>query len=206
MDYSTTALHTESEHPIIGAAVTRRTSLVLPPVFSLAEWKRVGKHLYLISDSSCWWHGDWLVYGQERYPGKYRQAMEETGLDYKTLRNYAWIARRFPASERHPRLSFQHHAEVASLDSVQRRTWLERAAREGWSRNRFRHELRKELGGSRDECRTREIRLQLRTTEERESAWAQAAERDGLGLVEWITSSLDRAAGLNSETDDPIQM
>lgn len=196
---NSTALHGVSDHPVIGAAVTRRTSLVLPPGFSLAEWKRVGKHLFLIADSSCWWHGDWLVYGQERYPGKYRRAMEETGLDYKTLRNYAWIARRFPASERNPRLSFQHHAEVASLAPEERRSWLDRAAQEGWSRNRLRHELRKGLSDSSDVREPRQVRLQLRTTTEQESAWTRAAERDGLELAEWITASLDRAAGLDDE-------
>jgi hypothetical protein len=143
-------------------------------------------------------HGDWLVYGQERYPGTYRQAMEETGLDYETLRNYAWISRRFPASERHPGLSFQHHVEVASLAPEERRRWLDRAAREGWSRNRLRRELRKEPADPSDvREHPRQVRLQLRTTAEHETAWTEAAERDGLDLAEWITANLDRAAGLD---------
>jgi uncharacterized protein (DUF1778 family) len=45
------------------------------------------------------------------------------------------------------------------------------------------------------------VRLQLRTTTEQESAWTRAAERDGLDLAEWITASLDRAAGLDDDTN-----
>ncbi|MFF3210157.1 LmbU family transcriptional regulator, partial [Streptomyces sp. NPDC002886] len=171
--------------------------------FSLAEWKRFGKHLYLIADSSSWWLGDWIIFGQAMYPGRYRQAMEETGLDYKTLRNYAWIARRFPAAERHPKVSFQHHAEVASLEPPKRAMWLERAAQEGWSRNTLRQHLRQAaLAGPSDAADEREgkqVQLQVRTTAERETLWAGAAERDGRDLAEWIISSLDRAA--KRETD-----
>ncbi|MER7759337.1 LmbU family transcriptional regulator [Streptomyces sp. NPDC097619] len=192
-----TALRTAAR-PVLGnTALTRRTGLSLPADFTLADWKRFGKHLFLISDSSSWWLGDWLIFGQDMYPGRYRQAMEETGLDYKTLRNYAWIARRYPAPTRHPKLSVQHHAEVASLEPAERAAWLDRAAREGWSRNALRLHLRKaaSLAAGSAESRTEEIRLQLRTTADREAVWADAAERSGRDLAEWIILSLDRAAG-----------
>lgn len=191
---STPSVRDGSARSLDRAALTRRTGLSLPSNFSLTEWKRFGRKLFLISDSSSWWHGDWLVFGQNKYPGRYRQAMEETGLDYKTLRNYAWIARRFPAPERHPQLSFQHHAEVASLEPAERRVWLERAAQEGWSRNALRQHLRQAVSGTADEPKRDEVRLQLRTTPERESVWADAAERDGRDLAEWIIITLDRAA------------
>ncbi|MFJ7268767.1 LmbU family transcriptional regulator [Streptomyces sp. NPDC099050] len=204
---STTTLRTAPRSSPGAAALTRRTGLSLPPDFPLAEWKRFGKHLYLIADSSSWWLGDWLIFGQDMYPGRYRQAMEETGLDYKTLRNYAWIARRFPAAERHPKVSFQHHAEVASLEPAKRAMWLERAAQEGWSRNTLRQHVRHAaLAGSVDVAdvdderrKGKQVQLQVRTTAERETLWAGAAERDGRDLAEWIISSLDRAA--ERETD-----
>ncbi|WP_327303724.1 LmbU family transcriptional regulator [Streptomyces sp. NBC_01298] len=200
---STTTLRTAPRSSAGAAALTRRTGLSLPPDFPLAEWKRFGKHLYLIADSSSWWLGDWIIFGQDMYPGRYRQAMEETGLDYKTLRNYAWIARRFTAAERHPKVSFQHHAEVASLEPAKRAMWLERATQEGWSRNTLRQHVRQAaLAGSSDAADEREgkqVQLQVRTTAERETLWAGAAERDGRDLAEWIISSLDRAA--TRETD-----
>ncbi|MFZ3493768.1 LmbU family transcriptional regulator [Streptomyces sp. 5.8] len=195
---STTTLRTAPRSSPGAAALTRRTGLSLPPDFPLAEWKRFGKHLYLIADSSSWWLGDWLIFGQDMYPGRYRQAMEETSLDYKTLRNYAWIARRFPAAERHPKVSFQHHAEVASLEPAKRAMWLERAAQEGWSRNTLRQHLRQAAltgpADTADEREDKQVQLQVRTTAERETLWAGAAERDGRDLAEWIINSLDRAA------------
>ncbi|WCD86486.1 hypothetical protein KPP03845_102836 [Streptomyces xanthophaeus] len=200
METSTTALRTPRPAPGV-PPLTRRTGLSLPPDFPLSEWKRFGRHLFLIADSSCWWLGDWLIFGQETYPGRYRQAMEETCLDYKTLRNYAWIARRFPASERHPKVSFQHHAEVASLEPAKRAMWLERAAQEGWSRNALRQHLRQAAlagsaaaGGEGADRKDAEVQLQLRTTAERETLWAGAAERSGRELADWIIISLDRAA------------
>ncbi|GLW70976.1 hypothetical protein Kpho02_32750 [Kitasatospora phosalacinea] len=192
---STTALRTTPRSSPGTAALTRRTALSLPVDYPLTEWKRLGKHLYLITDSSSWWLGDWLVFGQDTYPGRYRQAMEETRLDYKTLRNYAWIARRFSVAERHPEVSFQHHAEVASLDPEERAAWLERAARGGWSRNTLRQQLRRAtLAAPPEEARNKQVRLQVCTTAERESLWADAAERDGRDLAEWIIVNLDRAA------------
>ncbi|MFB7949890.1 LmbU family transcriptional regulator [Kitasatospora phosalacinea] len=194
---STTALRTAPRSSPGTAALTRRTTLSLPPDYPLTEWKRLGKHLYLITDSSSWWLGDWLVFGQDAYPGRYRQAMEETRLDYKTLRNYAWIARRFPVAERHPEVSFQHHAEVASLEPEKRAMWLERAAQEGWSRNTLRQHLRQAaLAGPSEDGRGKQVRLHVSTTAERESLWADAAEREGRELAEWIIISLDRAAKL----------
>jgi hypothetical protein len=193
-----TDIRRSSANPLNSPALTRRTSLCLPADFSLAEWKRFGKHLFLISDSSCWWLGDWLVYGQKRYPGRYRQTMEETGLEYKTLRNYAWIARRFPAAERHPEVSFQHHAEVASLEPAERATWLQRAAREGWSRNALRQHVRQALTGPEEEERQQRVRLQVQVSSEQESRWATAAERNGSNLAEWIVLCLDRAADLEA--------
>ncbi|SED65852.1 hypothetical protein SAMN05216489_04042 [Streptomyces sp. 3213] len=173
--------------------LTRRTALLLPPDFSLAGWKRFGRHLFLMSDSSCWWLGDWLVYGENKYPGRYRQAIGETGLNYKTLRNYAWISKRFSVLERHARLSFQHHAEVASLPPAERGRWLERAAREGWSRNTLRQQVRQTLSGP-DDRRAQEVRLQVSVSSEQERKWVQAAERHGRNLAEWVIICLDRAA------------
>ncbi|MFC8723410.1 LmbU family transcriptional regulator [Kitasatospora sp. NPDC057198] len=194
---STTALRTAPRSSPGAAALTRRTALSLPADYPLTEWKRLGKHLYLITDSSSWWLGDWLIFGQDTYPGRYRQAMEETRLDYKTLRNYAWIARRFPVTERHPEVSFQHHAEVASLEPEKRAMWLDRAARKGWSRNALRQHLRQAaLAGSPEAGQGKQVRLHVRTTAEQESLWADAAERDGRELNEWIIVSLDRAAKL----------
>src|SRR5581483_2680626 len=96
-------------------AAATRTELRLPEHLPSAEWCRVGQHIALIENASSWWLGDWLVYGQHKFPDRYRKIMAETSLDYQTLRNYAWVARRFHPSRRRDRLSFQHHVTVAPL-------------------------------------------------------------------------------------------
>lgn len=119
----------------------RRTGLQFPSALSFETWHRIGRQLHLISDSSNWWLGDWLVYGETKYPDRYQRAIESSSLDYKTLRNYAWIARRIPLCRRRAGLSMSHHAEVAGLPEKEQDTWLQRAEQERWSRNRLRREI-----------------------------------------------------------------
>jgi hypothetical protein len=63
------------------AAATSRTQLRLPDRLPQAEWVRIGQHICLIADASSWWLGDWLVYGQDKFPDRYRRAMAGTALD-----------------------------------------------------------------------------------------------------------------------------
>lgn len=86
--------------PFAEGALTKRTSLSLPPKISIEEWGHIGRKIFVISESSTWWLGDWLIYGQAHYPDRYMRAIEKTQLDYQTLRNYAWVARRYPVARR----------------------------------------------------------------------------------------------------------
>ncbi|MFD9426223.1 MULTISPECIES: hypothetical protein [unclassified Streptomyces] len=66
-------------------------------------------------NSSAWWLADWLIHGEATYGWRrYKEAVERTGLDYQTLRHYAWVARRFEHDRRRDSLSFAHHAAVQS--------------------------------------------------------------------------------------------
>ena len=80
-------------------------------------------------------------YGQDKFPDRYRRAMAGTALDYQTLRNYAWVARRFAPSRRRDNLSFQHHAAVAALSGPDQDIWLVRAAEFRWSLRQLRTQL-----------------------------------------------------------------
>jgi hypothetical protein len=124
------------------AVAARRTALRLPEDLPLVSWRRIGRQINLIGDSSQWWLADWLVYGQARFPDRYKQAVAETSLEYQTLRNYAWVARRFEMSRRRDKVSFQHHAEVAALPEPDQDLWLNRAERLGWSLSELRRQLR----------------------------------------------------------------
>jgi hypothetical protein len=121
-----------------------RVSLDLPPDLSVARWRAIGARIGGVADASAWWLADWAAYGEDRYGATYRQAVPGTGFSHQTLRNYAWVARRFDVPRRRDRLSFAHHAEVAPLAQEDQESWLARAEREGWSRNELRTRLRAE--------------------------------------------------------------
>ena len=174
-------------------ATTSRVGLHLPSDLKLTDWRHIGNQILLIADSSAWWIGDWLVFGQKNYPGRYRHAMQETSLDYQTLKNYAWVARRFPLSSRRTALSFQHHIEVAAVPVPERDVWLDRAQHFGWSRNELRRQLRlaKARRGGKGGPDA-EVKLSL--TAPRLSEWESAAGAMGRSLIEWIIEVGDDAA------------
>jgi hypothetical protein len=176
-----------------GLARTMRTSLVLKNDLPLDGWKVVGERISTISESSSWWIGDWLLYGRANYPDRYRQAIQETALDYQTLRNYAWVAGRFCVSRRRDTLSFQHHLEVASLTPEQQDVWLDRVEKFGWSRNELRSKLKAQLKASRSATEV-EVTMRLNVSAERKQRWQAAAERAGVDIVCWIAAALDRVA------------
>jgi hypothetical protein len=122
-----------------------RLGLELPRQMSYQKWLNVGRQLASAASSSAWCLGDWLVFGQRRFDGRYQWAIEQTSLDYKTLRNYAWVARKFSLARRHGNLSFGHHAEVAGLSEPEQDFWLRKADALGWSRNALRREVNASL-------------------------------------------------------------
>ncbi|NGN66178.1 hypothetical protein G5C51_20050 [Streptomyces sp. A7024] len=176
-----------------GQPATRRTALSLPEDLPLAEWRHLGRQILVIVDSSAWWLGDWLVYGQLNYPDRYRRALAETSLDYQTLRNYAWVVRKFPAHRRRKDLSFQHHAEVAGMPEEEQDAWLDRAEQGNWTRN----ELRKRVRAQRQApaaLAEKAVLVQVNIMQTRRVQWQKAAEAAGLDLQEWIVQMLDEAA------------
>jgi hypothetical protein len=183
-------------------------------------WLAVGSRLSRVSKGSAWCLGDWLLYGERAYGRKYKRALDVTRLDYQTLRNYAWVARQFEPSRRRDTLSFQHHAEVASLPEPDQELWLRRAETAHWSRNELRAQLAAERGrqlsanresaepADRDSAsssqpagrhvppsdREASESVRIRTARPRVERWRQAAKADKLGLVDWLGSVADAAA------------
>jgi hypothetical protein len=164
---------------------------------TIGAWRSLGRQIFTISDSSAWWLGDWLIYGQSAYPDRYKKAIADTALDYQTLRNYAWVARRFEPYRRRERLSFQHHAEVASLPEDEQDLWLLRAQQHGWSRNQLRRQVQCSRNGSREQ---EVVQLQMSLVADRKQRWQEAAERSEQDLLDWMVAILDRAASSTLET------
>jgi hypothetical protein len=156
-------------------------------------WALTGARLCELTSASAWWLGDWLVYGERTFGKRYELALRSAPLSYQTLRNYAWVARRFPASRRRDTLSFQHHAEVAALPEADRDLWLHRAERMQWSRNELRRRLTaaRRSQGSRD-AQALVVRIELNP--DRQLHWREAAAAADQPLVDWLVAVVDAAA------------
>jgi hypothetical protein len=178
----------------LAQALSQPTRCNLPDDLSIEVWCQVGTQLFRLSEASSWWIGDWLVYGQNKFRDRYKRAMAETSLDYQTLRNYAWAARKFEPARRRTGLTFQHHVEVASLPPDQQDHWLDFAERLGWSRNELRKQV-KASGDNGDAVEQAEmVRLNLQIPVDRFERWKQAATQSECSLIDWIARALDEMA------------
>ena len=193
--------------------------LQLPRGLPFERWLGIGRQLCAVSTSAAWCLGDWLAFGERAYAGRYRRAVELTSLDYQTLRNYAWVARRFELSRRRDALSFGHHAEVAALAEAEQDFWLRKAEEHRWPVKRLRREVSAslaersvgphDLDGQPDESGEDEadnagqgvgdhgwvvVRLQLRIPADLRDNCQAAAGKASLSIEAWTVLALEHAA------------
>ncbi|MFI1735527.1 LmbU family transcriptional regulator [Streptomyces acidicola] len=203
----------------VGSQATVRTSgMIFPENLPERSWERIGSNLRELVNSSAWWLADWLIYGETTYGWRrYKEAIERTGLDYQTLRNYAWVARRFEHHRRRDSLSFAHHAEVTRLSPPEQDYWLRKAEQQKWSRNELRRAVRAGLavqsgtteasaGGDEQQEVTRladsaaerrrqkVTRLTIELSADQLDHCAKAAAAHGLPVDKWVARMLETAA------------
>ena len=169
------------------------TTVQLRVGMSFEDWTQFGCRLAHVSSASAWALGDWLLFGQRNFRGRYRTALAMTSLDYQTLRNYAWVAGRFPPARRHTALSFQHHAELAALTEPEQELWLSRAESERWSRNELRRRLRMSRACAADPA-VPAVVVRFEVLPDDERRWRRAAASKHLPLQEWLREVADAAA------------
>ncbi|MFD7796358.1 LmbU family transcriptional regulator [Streptomyces sp. NPDC059759] len=179
-----------------GQVLTTRVGLQMPELMAYDEWERAGRQLADVLDSSSWWLGDWLVYGKDHYTDRYQRGIRAVGLSYQTLRNYAWVSRRFPLARRRAGLSFQHHAELASMPAEEQDRWLERAERQRWTTKQLRSALRAARRSEQQPppVAAEEAAQRLDLPGSRLQWWHRAAEQLGVDFEQWVTATLDSAA------------
>jgi len=178
-------------------AKPHRVGLEFPHRLPIDGWQYIGSQLHLIADTSAWWLGDWLVFGQDHYADRYLEAIQRTALDYQTLRNYAWVARKVSFSRRREKLSFGHHAEVASLPEPEQDYWLRKAENYQWPRNFLRRQLRESLreqAGRRSARDEPGPRLSLHFTVAQLEAFERAARVRGIEVEDWAVFVLQQRA------------
>lgn len=170
-----------------------RVGLKIDDGLDFDEWQKIGETLGRFANSSAWWVGDWLSYGQWEYGRKYEEAAAQTGLDLQTLMNYASVAARVDFSRRREVLSFSHHEAVVALAPSEQERWLDRAEREGLSSKQLREAIKASravpAGPPSD---VEQLRLVFPT--DRVERWKHAAAEAGQPFEEWAAEVLDAAA------------
>lgn len=200
-------------------ATVHESGMVFPANLSERSWERIGTSLRELVNSSAWWLADWLIYGETTYGWRrYKEAIERTGLDYQTLRNYAWVGRRFDHHRRRSGLSFAHHAEVARLAPPEQDYWLRKAEQQNWSRNELRRTVRASLAAQSDPAevpsgdgaqprgvarlaesaaagkrRQKATTLTIELSAGQLENYSRAAAAHGLPVGEWVTRTLETA-------------
>jgi len=105
---------------------------------TIDDWTALGVKLGDAERSIGFLIGDWINYAEEKWGEKYNDAIAATGLEYQTLRNYAWVAKRVQLSARADNLPFRHHLVVAKLkDSEEQKHWLDQAEKHDLSYRRL---------------------------------------------------------------------
>jgi len=191
--------------------------MVFPQNLPERSWEQIGTNLRELVNSSAWWLADWLIYGEATYGWRrYKEAVERTGLDYQTLRNYAWVARRFEHHRRRDSLSFAHHAEVTRLSPPEQDYWLRKAEQQKWSRNELRRAVRASLAAQSDktevpassgtekqevprpaesaaaEKRQRKVTtLTIELSADQLECYSKVAAAHGLPVDKWVTQVLE---------------
>lgn len=111
------------------------------------EWEKIGKVLRHMEGSVQFWIGDWIRYGERTYKGvnsaQYDKAIEETGLERRTLQDIKYVAQNVSPTCRREGLSFSHHKEIAQLEPEQQKKFLDLAEQNQLTRNELRAEVKK---------------------------------------------------------------
>jgi N6-adenosine-specific RNA methylase IME4 len=122
--------------PVLGTLTA--TARIPLEDMSFDQWAAYGIALCELHECTPWEIGRWWNAGRP-YGDRVREVKNKLRLKIETVRQYAWAAAN--VSIRIDRLSFSHHAHVASLPPPQQEKWLRKAAEEDWSSNELRSEI-----------------------------------------------------------------
>jgi hypothetical protein len=119
------------------------------------DWIEAVWELQKFDGKIQWYLGDLAVYAESPVTGwgesKYTDLIAATGYASQTLSNYAKLSRRFTPQWREMfikqlplavSISYSHFQEVASLEDNFAVYWLQKAANNGWGRDKLREEIR----------------------------------------------------------------
>ena len=101
-----------------------RTGLAVLGSPPYEEWEKCGAFLQQIEGAVQWWIGDWLNYGEHAYGEKYSQALNATGMELRTLQDYAYVASKVKTTDRSVVVGWTLHRLLAPFSPTTQREWL----------------------------------------------------------------------------------
>jgi hypothetical protein len=116
---------------------------------ALPDWQGPLQFALWCQRASPWWIGDMINRVEDLYGEEFGEVCGDT-LSTEMVSRYASVARRVPAQNRHPALSWSAHAAVARLPLADQRRMLTAAERHGWNSDQLRKQV-SELVKSRKE-------------------------------------------------------
>lgn len=126
-----------------GVAQATTTGLSIKDGIEFAQWEAIGHELGNVNQGLLWWIGDWLNYGERTYGETYAQAMDATGKSYATVKQAAYMAKKFPPETRREGLTFSHYGVIAGMDDKQSQPLLQKAEKQEWTVSQLKEERAK---------------------------------------------------------------
>lgn len=117
--------------------------LSLPSGLPHEAWSAIGDRLLRLPDVPLFWVGDWLVYGRRTYGQVPAVDLPVGGRSERWLRRAIMTAASIHPDRRIAALTFQHHAEVASLPPADQDELLALALADGIGVRRLREMVRR---------------------------------------------------------------
>lgn len=137
---------------VAGHFTLTKTGIIQNGEATKEEWQELGGVLKNLHQSIQWLVGDWVVYGETKWKETYEHIAEVTGLDVKTIYDYAYVARAVHFSVRTETLSFGHHKLVAGFKSVKtQQQWLEYANENHLTVSAMRQQIKAQLPSPADQ-------------------------------------------------------
>jgi len=106
----------------------------------LKNWEGPLQFALWCQRASPWWIGDMINQGEDLFGEEFGEVCGNT-LSTEMVSRYASVARRVPAQNRRPSLSWSAHAAVARLPSPQQKRMLLQAEKEGWNSDQLRKKV-----------------------------------------------------------------
>lgn len=115
---------------------------------SFEQYQAAGMFIERAHAASGWWLADWIAYGDSRpdWKAEVDQAVDNGDIAPGTRRQYKYIAKAFPPSNRIDGVPFGHHAVVVNVEPVLRKQLLTSAMQHNWSQRELSHAAKQAQG------------------------------------------------------------